>query len=53
MPSSVFGSMAEGRAREDSGVDLAVAGLPPEKFFATMARLTDLFGPGRGSGGSR
>ena len=39
----LFGSMAEGRAHEGSDVDLAVAGLPPEKFFATMARLADLF----------
>jgi predicted nucleotidyltransferase len=39
----VFGSIAEERAREDSDIDLAVAGLPPEIFFATMARLANLF----------
>lgn len=39
----LFGSMAEGRGREDSDVDLAVSGLPPEIFYATMARLSNLF----------
>ncbi|HEX9944876.1 MAG TPA: nucleotidyltransferase domain-containing protein [Thermoanaerobaculia bacterium] len=39
----VFGSMASGRTHEGSDVDLAVVGLPPESFFATMARLEDLF----------
>jgi predicted nucleotidyltransferase len=39
----VFGSVAEERAREGSDIDLAVAGLPPEIFFATMGRLADLF----------
>jgi predicted nucleotidyltransferase len=39
----VFGSTATGRMTEDSDVDLAVSGLPPEIFFATMARLGDLF----------
>jgi predicted nucleotidyltransferase len=39
----VFGSVAEGRAREGSDIDLAVTGLPPAIFFATMARLADLF----------
>jgi predicted nucleotidyltransferase len=38
----VFGSVAAGRAHEGSDIDLAVAGLPPETFFATMARLADL-----------
>ena len=42
----VFGSTATGKARESSDVDLAVAGLPPETFFATMARLADLFDQG-------
>ena len=32
----VFGSAATGTMREDSDVDLAVSGLPPEKFFAAM-----------------
>jgi predicted nucleotidyltransferase len=39
----VFGSVAAGRIQEGSDVDLAVAGLPPERFFATMARLENLF----------
>jgi predicted nucleotidyltransferase len=39
----VFGSVATGRAREGSDLDLAVAGLPPERFFSTMARLENLF----------
>ena len=39
----VFGSVVAGRAHEDSDVDLAVAGLPPERFFSTMARLENLF----------
>jgi predicted nucleotidyltransferase len=39
----VFGSVAEGKAREGSDIDLAVAGLPPEIFFVTMGRLADLF----------
>ena len=29
----LFGSVAEGRARPDSDVDLAVRGLPPRDFF--------------------
>ncbi|HEX4965844.1 MAG TPA: nucleotidyltransferase domain-containing protein [Thermoanaerobaculia bacterium] len=39
----IFGSVAEGRAREGSDIDLAVVGLPPGVFFTTMARLADLF----------
>jgi predicted nucleotidyltransferase len=39
----VFGSVATGRTHEGSDVDLAISGLPPENFFATMARLEDLF----------
>ena len=39
----IFGSVASGRTHEDSDVDLAVAGLPPERFFSTMARLENLF----------
>ncbi len=38
----VFGSVAAGKAHEGSDIDLAVTGLPPETFFATMARLADL-----------
>jgi len=39
----IFGSMASGTARESSDVDLAVTGLPPDRFFSTMARLANLF----------
>lgn len=42
----VFGSVAAGKAREGSDVDLAVTGLPPGNFFATMARLEALFDRG-------
>jgi predicted nucleotidyltransferase len=42
----VFGSVATGKAQASSDVDLAVAGLPPESFFATLARLEDLFDRG-------
>lgn len=38
----VFGSVASGKVRKDSDIDLAVSGLPPESFFGTLARLTDL-----------
>jgi len=34
----IFGSAATGRLREDSDVDLAVAGLPPERFLEAMGR---------------
>jgi len=39
----VFGSVATGKAHAASDIDLAVSGLPPETFFETMARLSDLF----------
>jgi predicted nucleotidyltransferase len=39
----VFGSVAAGQSRQGSDVDLAVAGLPPERFFSTMAKLENLF----------
>lgn len=32
----LFGSVAAGRARDGSDVDLAVAGLPPERFFRAL-----------------
>ena len=40
----VFGSAASGRLGPDSDVDLAVLGLPPERFFKAMARAGDLLG---------
>lgn len=36
----VFGSVARGEPRPDSDLDIAVRGLPPEKFFATMSAIT-------------
>lgn len=39
----VFGSVATGRNREGSDIDLAVSGLPPASFFPALARLGDLF----------
>jgi len=32
----LFGSAASGRLREGSDVDLAVSGLPPDRFFQAM-----------------
>jgi predicted nucleotidyltransferase len=33
----LFGSAASGRLRYGSDIDLAIAGLPPERFFQAMA----------------
>jgi len=38
----VFGSAARGQLREGSDIDLAVTGLPPERFFEAMGRAADL-----------
>jgi predicted nucleotidyltransferase len=38
----VFGSAAKGTLRQDSDVDLAVSGLPPERFFRAMGKAGDL-----------
>ena len=32
----LFGSAATGRLRQDSDIDMAVSGLPPELFFEAM-----------------
>ena len=40
----VFGSAAQGKLHEDSDVDMAVSGLPPEVFFRAMARASDALG---------
>lgn len=40
----LFGSVAEGRSREGSDLDLAVSGLPPEKFFGAMASAAEAAG---------
>lgn len=36
----VFGSTARRTRRADSDWDLAVTGLPPERFFAALAQVT-------------
>jgi predicted nucleotidyltransferase len=38
----VFGSAATGTMREDSDIDLAVSGLPPEVFFKAMGAASDV-----------
>ena len=35
----IFGSLAEGRSNENSDIDLAVRGCPPEKFYAILGKL--------------
>lgn len=40
----LFGSAAHGPMREGSDIDLAVAGLPPEKFFQAMAHVHSILG---------
>ena len=45
----VFGSAARGDAREDSGLDIAVRGIPADRFFVVygelMTRLSRPVGP--------
>ena len=38
----LFGSLAKGTFRPDSDIDLAVSGIPPEKFFEAMGRAEDV-----------
>ena len=40
----VFGSARKGKTRENSDVDIAVSGLPPEVFFRAMAAAHDALG---------
>ena len=40
----VFGSAAHGILRENSDVDIAVSGLPPEVFFRAMAKASRALG---------
>ena len=40
----LFGSLAEGRFREDSDVDIAISGLPAAIFFKTMSKVSDILG---------
>ena len=35
----VFGSSSRGAERTESDIDLAVRGLPPERFFKTMSKI--------------
>lgn len=37
----VFGSAVHGTMRADSDIDLAIRGLPPEKFFPAMGKVGD------------
>ena len=36
----VFGSIADGRVHENSDIDIAVRGLPPEKFYYVYGQLS-------------
>jgi predicted nucleotidyltransferase len=36
----LFGSLSDGRADDKSDIDLAVRGLPPEKFFYIYGQLS-------------
>ena len=38
----LFGSAATGKLREGSDIDLAVSGLPPERFFEAMGDAGDI-----------
>ncbi len=38
----LFGSAAKGILREDSDIDFAVAGLPPERFFRAIGEVGDI-----------
>ncbi len=40
----LFGSAAKGSLRENSDVDIAVSGLPPEVFFKAMAGGSEALG---------
>lgn len=38
----VFGSAAKGTMRDDSDLDLAVSGLPPQNFFKALSAASSL-----------
>lgn len=38
----IFGSAATGPLREGSDIDLAIEGLPPERFWDAMSRAADV-----------
>ncbi len=40
----LFGSLRRGRLHERSDVDLAVEGIPVERYFAAVARVSEILG---------
>ncbi len=40
----LFGSAAAGTLREDSDIDLAISGLPPQNFFRAMSKAGEILG---------
>jgi predicted nucleotidyltransferase len=40
----LFGSAATGTMRDDSDIDMAVSGLPPEDFFKAMGEAHSILG---------
>ncbi len=40
----LFGSAARGAVHDRSDIDMAVSGLPPEKFFKAMAAASSVLG---------
>lgn len=38
----LFGSRARGDHRPDSDIDLAMRGIPPERYYSTIGRLMDV-----------
>jgi uncharacterized protein len=40
----VFGSAAEGKLAEHSDIDMAVSGIPPERFYAAAGRIYGIGG---------
>lgn len=38
----LFGSAATGTLRDDSDIDMAVSGLPPENFLSAMGAISDI-----------
>ncbi len=40
----IFGSLAEGTFTRHSDIDMAVTGLPPEKYFNALGEAMDILG---------
>jgi len=38
----LFGSVAKGVVHEDSDIDMAVSGLPPQNYFEAMGQAVDI-----------